>query len=363
MKVELDPWASGIRIEDYNKVIKEFGIGHFSDMLKRISEPNLYMKRGIIYGHRDFKQIADAIRKKEKYVMMTGLMPSGKMHFGHKMVADEIIWFQNHGAKVYVAVADIEAYLMRGSSLEELRKVAIEEYLTNYIALGLKPKNCVFYFQSEGSVKYQTLSKIFAKKVTFNELKAIYGNLTPEKIISALTQVADILHPQLENPIPTVVPVGTDQDPHIRLTRDIAYRFKKEYNFILPSATYHKFMGGLGGGKMSSSEPKSYIALTDSHEEVKTKINKYAFSGGQPTVEEHRKKGGNPDIDVSYQFLTFVEEDDNKLRKIYSDYKSGALLTGELKAILIEKINKFLETHQKKREKAKDKIDKFIIED
>ena len=45
------------------------------------------------------------------------------------------------------------------------------------------------------------------------------------------------------------------------------------------------------------------VYTTDSPETVKKKINKYAFSGGQADIEEHRKKGGNPDIDVSYQYL------------------------------------------------------------
>jgi tryptophanyl-tRNA synthetase len=38
------------------------------------------------------------------------------------------------------------------------------------------------------------------------------------------------------------------------------------------------------------------------------------------------------------------------------------MLTGELKAILIEKINEFLAIHQVKREKAKDQIEQFIFE-
>ena len=102
---------------------------------------------------------------------------------------------------------------------------------------------------------------------------------------------------------------------------------------------------------------------TDSPNVVKKKINKYAFSGGQTSVEEHRKLGGNPDIDVSFQYLRiFFEQDDNKLKSIYEDYKSGKLLSGELKAILIEKINEFLTIHQEKREKAKDQIDKFLFE-
>ncbi|PKM92328.1 MAG: tryptophan--tRNA ligase, partial [Euryarchaeota archaeon HGW-Euryarchaeota-1] len=90
------------------------------------------------------------------------------------------------------------------------------------------------------------------------------------------------------------------------------------------------------------------------------KIMKYAFSGGQATIEEHRKKGGNPDIDVSYQWLVFFEEDDEKLHKIYEDYRSGALLTGELKEILTDKLNGYLRAHQERREKAGELIEKFM---
>jgi len=119
-------------------------------------------------------------------------------------------------------------------------------------------------------------------------------------------------------------------------------------------------MPGLGGGKMSASDPNSYIAPTDTPEEVKRKINKYAFSGGQPTIEEHRKLGGNPEVDISYQYLKmFFEEDDKKLKQIHDDYKSGKMLTGELKQYTINKINEFLKHHQKKREEAK-KLIKFI---
>jgi tryptophanyl-tRNA synthetase len=118
------------------------------------------------------------------------------------------------------------------------------------------------------------------------------------------------------------------------------------------------------GGKMSASEESGTIYTTDSPEVVKKKINKYAFSGGQPTVEEHRKLGGNPDIDVSYQYLRiFFEPDDKKLKRIYDDYKSGKMLTGELKAILIEKVTEFLKSHQQKREKAKGQFEKFLFED
>ena len=172
-------------------------------------------------------------------------------------------------------------------------------------------------------------------------------------------QAAHILFPQFNRGKHlSVVPVGIDQDPFIRLTRDIAEHF----GFEKPAALHAKFIPSLtGGAKMSSSEG-TMINLTDSPKEVETKIKKYAFSGGRDTIEEHRKLGGNPDIDVSYQYLrVFFEPDDKKLQKIRDDYKSGKLLTSELKAILVEKINAFLKEHQKKRKLAEKQIDKFIL--
>ena len=115
---------------------------------------------------------------------------------------------------------------------------------------------------------------------------------------------------------------------------------------------------------MSASEQLTTIYTTDTEKDVETKIKKYAFSGGQATIDEHRKKGGNPETDVSFQYLRMLlEEDDKKLEKIYEDYKTGKLLTSELKEITIEKINSFLKKHQQEREKAKSKIDKFILKD
>lgn len=371
MAFTVTPWEVKGEI-NYDRLMKEFGITPMPKDLPQVFKDNHLFRRGLVYGHRDFNRILDAIKNKQQFAMMTGLMPSGKMHFGHAMVIQQILFYQSIGAKVYITVADLEAYNTRNPNMEELRKVAIGEYLTNYIALGLSTKNCDFYFQSQRSNDgkksnaYYALANTAARHITFNEVESIYGEITPGKLTSALVQVSDMLHPQLkefEGPLPVVVPVGSDQDPHIKLARDITQRIKL-HKFIQLSSTYHIFMPGLKGGKTSSSDPTSYIALTDTPEEAERKIKKYAFSGGQATVEEHRKKGGNPDIDVSYQWLRmFFEPDDKKLQKIHDDYKSGKLLTGELKQILIEKITSFLKEHQKKREKAKKEVDKFLLKD
>lgn len=363
------PWEVKGNI-DYDKLIHEFGLQEFKELPKECHKLTLF-RRGIIFAHRDFGRIAEAIEKKKRFVVMTGLMPSGKFHFGHKMLAEQLIFYQSMGAKVYLTVADIEAYNSRVPDMKALQQTAIEEYLTNYLALGLDLKKSDFYFQSKRSKEgkksnaYYSLANMFARHITFNEFRAIYGEVSPGKMVSALVQASDMLHPQLPEfegkPQPVLVPVGADQDPHLRLGRDASQRIK-EYNFVQLSSTYHKFLPGLGGGKMSSSDPTSYIALTDSHEDVEKKIKKYAFSGGQATLEEHRRKGGNPDIDVSFQMLRYgLEPDDKKLQSIYDEYKSGKLLTGELKAITIEKITTFLKEHQKKREKAKKQVEKFLL--
>ena len=372
-KQKITPWEVKGEV-DYNKIVKEFGVERISDeLLTRIKKHTKTLhpmfRRKIIFDHRDIQRILEAIKNKKKFVMMTGLMPTGKFHIGHAILARQFIFYQKLGAKIYIAVADLEAYNTRGESLEELRKTAIEEYITNYIALGLKPENCEIYFQSERSKDakksnaFYRLQNLLARYATFNEFKAVYGEITPGKMLSSLLQASDMLHSQLsefEGPCPVVIPVGVDQDPHIRLARDISKRIKNP-KFIQLSSTYHVFAPGLKGGKMSASDPNSYIALTDSPKEVTKKINKYAFSGGQATIEEHRKKGGNPDVDVSFQYLRMLlEEDDKKLGQIEKDYRSGKLSTGGLKKYTIDKINSFLKQHQKRRQEAKKKIDKFI---
>jgi len=366
---KVTPWEVSGKI-DYKKLMDEFGIKKLPN-LPKVFDDNILFRRNVVFSHRDFEMILDCIKNKKTYVMMTGLMPTGKLHLGHMLLVQQMVFYQRLGAKLYIAVADLEAYNARQKSMKELRDIAIDQYLTNYIALGLKPENCDFYFQSERSQNakksnaYYKLASNFSRYATFNEFKAVYGDISPGKINASLLQAADMYHAQLPEfegkPIPTFIPVGVDQDPHIRIARGIANRYK-DYKFIPIASTYHLFLPSLkGDGKMSSSDENSFISMTDSEKEVEIKIKKYAFSGGRDTIEEHRKKGGNPDVDISFQYLKmFFEPDDEKLRKIHDDYKSGNLLTSELKEILIEKINKFLKHHQKEREKAKKLVSKFL---
>jgi len=162
--------------------------------------------------------------------------------------------------------------------------------------------------------------------------------------------------------VPCLIPHAIDQDPHFRVARDVLPKL----GFYKPGNIQCQFIPGLSGpeSKMSASDPTETIFVTDTPKSVKNKIIKYAFSGGQATIKEHRELGGNPDIDVSFQWLKLLfEPDDKKLKKIEEDYRTGELLTGDLKNILIENANQFLIHHRKEREKAKDKLDRFLVKD
>lgn len=85
-----------------------------------------------------------------------------------------------------------------------------------------------------------------------------------------------------------------------------------------PALLHAKFFPALQGPqtKMSASDVNSSIFMTDTPAQIKNKINKHGFSGGQETIEEHRRLGGNPDVDVSYQYLSFFLDDDEELEKL-----------------------------------------------
>jgi tryptophanyl-tRNA synthetase len=144
------------------------------------------------------------------------------------MVLDQAMYFHSIGGDLFVAVADIEAYATRGFSLEKARQIAVEQYIKSYIALGLQKKRCQVYFQSTRKA-VKDMAYQLGRKVNFSTMKAIYGmddQTNMSHMFAPLVQVGDILHVQLEKyggPRPTIVPVGIDQDPHIRLTRDIAF--------------------------------------------------------------------------------------------------------------------------------------------
>lgn len=359
------PWHVEGEI-DYDKLIKRFGTEKISSqLLNKIQEftgdLHFMLRRGIFFSHRDMSVILNEYSKGNKFFLYTGRGPSGHTHIGHLVPWVFSKWLQDKfKTKMYFQLTDDEKFFSKPKlTLEETKKFAFENAL-DFIALGFKPENTKIIINSMHIKTLYPIAAQVAKKINFSNTKAVFG-------FSNETNIGMIFYTSLQSAPcfiedkPVLIPLGVDQDPHFRLTRDVAPKIGKQKPALIHNIMIPALQGP--GGKMSASDDNGTVYTTDSPEVVKKKINKYAFSGGQPDIEEHRKKGGNPDIDVSYQYLRiFFEPDDTKLKKIYDDYKSGKMLTGELKAILIEKINEFLKVHQEKREKARDQLDKFLLE-
>ena len=353
----IDPWAS--TSVDYDKLINQFGIEKISDIIGDIKDPQRLMKRGVVFGHREFKEINDLINKKEDFAVVTGMMPSGQMHIGHKMVVDQLIWYQKKGAMLSLPIADLESYAARDMSFEKGKQIAVEEYLTNWIALGLdlEKDNVNVYLQSQNKSLFDLEFKA-SRKTNFSQLHAIYGfdNSTNIAHVQApLMQVADILLPQIEEfggPKKVVVPVGVDQDPHIRLTRDIAHRLNEELGFIQPASTYHRFLTGLTGDKMSSSKPNTAIYLNEEPEKKEKKV-KTAKTGGRESLKEQEELGGEVDKCVIYEMLVYhLIDDDKELEKIREECLEGKLRCGDCKARTAELMQKYFEDLKDKQVEA-----------
>ncbi|GFO97655.1 tryptophanyl-trNA synthetase [groundwater metagenome] len=437
----LDPWGA-VKIDNYSKLFDEFHISKFDELLGKIKNPHRYMRRHIIFGHRSYESVLDAMLGGKPFAAMSGFMPSGRAHLGHKMVMEEIIWHQQQGGDAFLAIADMEAHAVRGKTWKECREYGINEYILSAIAFGLEPGAHIYFQSRSDSVK--SLAFELGIKANFSELSAIYGfngETNIAHMVSALTQSADILNPQSKEfggPKPVVIPVGADQDPHIRLTRglaekinmfsahkvekkrhdseahihvasksasaealkeakkaieknmkliailqkghiDVLYnvqnidetledvkRITREveirfggYGFFPPASTYHKFMTGLQGGKMSSSIPDSYIALTDKPEDGAKKVMR-AKTGGRVTVEEQKKLGGEPDKCTVYELLLYhLVEDDNELMEVYKECVGGGRACGNCKKYAGELMREFLKEHQEKMELARERLGEF----
>ncbi len=370
-KYTVTPWEVTGEV-DYDKLIKEFGTEKINEHLlerikKHTGELHYMLRRKIFFSHRDLNLVLDEYEKGMEFALYTGRGPSGNTHIGHLVPWIFCKYLQDKfGAELYFQITDDEKFMLKPElTLEKTNELGYENAL-DVIACGFNPDKTFIFVDTDYAKTLYKLSIQIAKKVTTSSAKAVFG-FTNETNIGMMfwpaVQAAPCFLPSVlkGKKIRTLIPAAIDQDPYWRISRDVAPKL----GFPKTAAIHNLFLPALTGqgSKMSASHEETAVYTTDSEDIVAKKIKKYAFSGGQATIDEHRKKGGNPDVDVSYQWLTFFEEDDKKLENIYREYKEGKMLTGELKQILTDKIVNFLKKHQEKREKAKKVLDKFILKD
>lgn len=353
---------------DYEKLITDFGVKKLNPtLIKRIEkiagEVHPFLRREIFFAHRDLEKFLDDYEKGKKPFLYTGIGPSGPIHLGHIQTWRFVKWLQDKfDLELWFQFTDDEKFLYKDKTWDEIQDWTHENML-DIIALGFDPKKTHFLVDTKhAGIMYPEAIKV-AKKITFSTIKAAFGFTDSNNIGSIFYTAMQTVPVFLPNVLRgedkrCLIPLGVEQDPHFRVSRDVLEKIGHKK----PSIIHSKMMPALVGidGKMSSSNPERAILMTDTQAQIKKKINKHAFSGGQVTVEEHRELGGNVDVDIACQWLKYFEESDEVLADVYSKYSKGELLSGEVKKMLIEKVQEFLALHQERRAKAEKLIPKYI---
>ena len=404
-KQQIDPYnvagevdeSGNVKAIDYDRLIQEFGVQPLTEQhLQRFEAvtgkpAHRLMRRKLFFSHRDFDKILDHYEKYGSFMLYTGRGPSsGSMHLGHTVPFLFTKELQElFDVPLVIMLTDDEKYLYtrnkndgvqkQGSALENFVQYS-HENIKDIVALGFDPKKTFIYTDYEyvGGHFYWNASE-FESLVTFNQASGAFGfngstNIGliaygakqcvaafpssypelfgyPDFRPPEFSREAERRHKPLAS-IPTLVPCAIDQEPYFRILRDRCERMTDPHPKT--SLILSKFLTALQGpgGKMSASDPNSAIFMSDTAAQIKNKINKHAFSGGRESLEEHRKHGGNPDVDVAYTYLSYFLESDEELSDLASKYRSGEMLTGEMKARCISELQKFVGAFQERRSKV-----------
>ncbi|EFN53541.1 hypothetical protein CHLNCDRAFT_25698 [Chlorella variabilis] len=356
---------------DYNKLVAQFGCQSIdASLVERIERltgrpAHPFLKRGIFFAHRDLNELLDAYERGQPFYLYTGRGPSSEaLHLGHLVPFMFTKWLQDaFRVPLVIQLTDDEKFLWRGLSVEESRRLA-RENCKDIIACGFDVARTFVFadFEYVGGAFYRNIARI-QRCVPMNQVRGIFGFSTDDnigKIAFPAIQAAPAFPDSFPHmfgerkDVRCLIPCAIDQDPYFRMTRDCAPRLGHLKTALIESRFFPALQGE--SGKMSASDQSSAIFVSDTPKQIRSKVNKYAFSGGGDTVEEHREKGANLDVDVSWKWLNFFLEDDARLAQIGEEYGSGRMLTGDVKAELVGVLTEMVERHKAARAAVTDEI-------
>ncbi|KAJ1633480.1 tryptophanyl-tRNA synthetase, cytoplasmic [Pavlovales sp. CCMP2436] len=360
---------------DYAKLIVKFGSSAITEdiisRLERITNTRAHpwIRRGVFFSHRDLGMILDTVERGGKVYLYTGRGPSSEsLHLGHLVPFMFTKWLQDaFKCPLVVQLTDDEKFLWKDIPLQETYRLA-RENCKDIVACGFDiTRTFIFSDLDYVGTMYPNIVRI-QKLTTYSTVKAIFGFSDSDNIgkhAFPAIQAAPSFSSSFthifgqDQRVPCLIPCAIDQDPYFRLTRDAAPKL----GFLKPALIHSKFFPALQGfdTKMSASDESSAIYVTDTAKQIKDKVNKYAFSGGRDTFEEHRRLGANIEVDVPYAYLSFFEFDDAKLAHIKAEYVAGRMLTGEIKAELIKVLQPLVATHQRARAAVTDDVVKTFM--
>jgi tryptophanyl-tRNA synthetase len=355
---------------DYGKLILKFGTQPITpQLLQKIKgmtgEIHPLLKSGYFFSHRDFDWILDKKSSGESFYLYTGRGPSGMVHMGHLMPWIFTKYLQDtFDSKLLFQLTDDEKFLYgQDRTMKEIERYTYENML-DIIATGFNPKLTKIIVNTKHIQHLYPIALEVAKRITFSTARGVFG-------FSNSTNIGMIGFPPLQaapcflpsiiegKNVPVLIPAAIDQDPYWRMTRDIAERM----SYYKPAQIHSKFLPGLGMlGKMSSSKPETAIFTTDDPEVVDDKVSR-AFTGGQPTVALQRRLGANALGCPVFWYLRYFFDTEKQSEERLLRCKSGNLLCGECKADLSKGAKPFVVQFKKRREKAKDVINKFTYDE
>lgn len=401
---KITPWKVEGNV-DYDDVLRQFGaepltqdlINRWEGLMKR-SKKNIalhpWIKRGIFFSHRGFGDVLDAYESylKEKETnpnatcpifIYTGRGPSSDaMHLGHLIPFMFTKYLQDaFDCNVVIQMSDDEKFYFKDMPFKTVYELG-QQNAKDIIAVGFDPKKTFIFSNHDyrtSCKEYEELVTEMRKCVSFHTLQKIFGfddQANPGMIDWPVYQCAAAFYqayPHLfKKPALCLVAYAIDQDPYFRLSSQISSTLNKKIKSksasgslkktfspcsiigkFIPPLTYNKSGSDKdrNTGKMSSSiSADSTIFLTDTPEQIKRKVNKYAVSGsrGDGTLKSHRELGGDVTVDIPCQYLNFFETDDEVLHDIYRKFDAGELTCGETKQLLIDRLTKIVANHQRK---------------
>ncbi|KAJ4302213.1 tryptophan--tRNA ligase [Collariella sp. IMI 366227] len=373
---------------DYNKLVEEFGTKKIDDELlarfERVTgrRPHHFLRRGIVFSHRDLELVLDRYERGEPFFLYTGRGPSSdSVHVGHTIPFEFTKWLHDtFDVPLVIMMTDDEKYLFSDKRTIEEVQGYCSSNAKDIIAIGFDPAKTFIFsdFEFVGGAFYRNIVRM-SKHITLNQARSIFGfndstnigRIHFGSIQGATSWASSFPHIFGEDETKTVgIPclINTVLVPltkiHFRMTRDVSSRLKYQGKpYAKPSLIHSLFLPALQGPgtKMSASIDESAIFMRDTPNQIKNKINKYAFSGGKVSVEEHRELGGNTTVDVAFQYLRFFLEDDDELERIRVAYEKGEMLTGELKAICIKELQTYVAAFQERRAKVDDEAVKLFM--
>ena len=299
---------------------------------------------------------ADLAVHPEKYLMLTGDRPTGRLHLGHYFgTIRERVALQNLGVPTRVVIADYQVITDRDTT-EHIQDNVLNLVL-DYMAAGIDPNKTMMFTHSAVPAENQLLlpflslvteAELHRNPTVKSEMEASGHALTGLLLTYPVHQACDILFCKAN-----VVPIGKDNLPHVEITRTIARRFNERYAkknpvFPEPAAILSEApeIPGLDGRKMSKSYGNS-IMLGATAEETAKLIKK------SPTDSERRitfDPVARPQVSALLTTALVTGRDPKDIAEEIGD--SGA---GALKAYVIESVNEFLAPHRERRaELAKD---------